>query len=70
MLEFHDADAEAITGGCQRHSRHQLAGRNSGGRSSLSYRITFAPQINIALNFVAFGGSITNIQGNAGFAIA
>jgi hypothetical protein len=70
MLALHDADAEAITGGRHRHSHHQLTNRHSRGGSSLRNNITFAPQINIAVNLVAFGGSITNIQGNAGFAFA
>lgn len=60
MLELHDADAEVITGGGHHHLHCQLAGNN----------ITIAPQFNIAVNLVAFGGSITNIQGNAGFAFA
>jgi hypothetical protein len=60
MLELHDADAEVITGGGHHHFHCQLAGNN----------ITIAPQFNIAVNLVAFGGSITNIQGNAGFAFA
>jgi hypothetical protein len=52
MLELHDSDAEAITGG----SRHSLA------------NIIVVPQTNVAVNLVLFGGSITNGQGNLGFA--
>jgi hypothetical protein len=53
MLELHDSDAEAITGG----SRHSLA------------NIIVVPQTNVAVNLVLFGGSITNGQGNLGIVL-
>jgi hypothetical protein len=66
MLTLHDADAEAITGG----GRLQLPKRYSRLGPSLTNNIVVAPQINVGVNLVAFGGFINSVQGNAGFGFA